>query len=243
MTLSLLVLTPGKQQGKLLPITLSQFVIGRDPQCQLRPSSPMISKRHCAIITRDGKVFLRDFDSTNGCFLNTEKVEGEVELKNGDHIKVGPLEFEVKVEARSPAARPTPAPPTRAAAEKTESGKGAGTVAVPKDKKPEDKKAEEKKPDKPAATAPMKKEEEAHSAEDDVAAMLLSLQDDSSSGDVSIPEGTTVMDLKVPDQLLNDTKEDNPSGKKDDKKDAKKEMGNTINAAKSILEKMMRRPR
>src|SRR6516165_3512688 len=112
MKLSLLVLTPGKQQGKQLPITLSQFVIGRDPQCQLRPASPMISKRHCAIITRDGKVFLRDFDSTNGCTVNEEKVEGEVELKNGHRIKVGPLEFEVKLE-KEPAARPTPVPPTR----------------------------------------------------------------------------------------------------------------------------------
>src|SRR5690348_15369570 len=55
MKLSLLVMTPGKQEGKALEIKLSQFVVGRDPQCHLRPASPLISKRHCAIIQRDGK--------------------------------------------------------------------------------------------------------------------------------------------------------------------------------------------
>ena len=47
MKLSLLVLTPGKMEGKSIPITIPQFVIGRDPQCNLRPASALISKRHC----------------------------------------------------------------------------------------------------------------------------------------------------------------------------------------------------
>ena len=232
MKLSLLVLTSGKQQGKVLPITLSQFVIGRDPQCQLRPASPMISKRHCAILTRDGRVFLRDFDSTNGCFVNGDKVEGEVELHDGDRLKVGPLEFEAKIEVKAPAARVTPVPPTRAPVELTQSAKGEKTLPAAKAKKAEEPAGGKKEP---AGDGP--------AGEEDIAAILLSLQDDSSSGLADeVPEGSTVMDLQVPDGVLNDTKEDNPA-KKDPKKDAKKEMGNTINAAKSILEKMMRRPR
>ena len=39
MKLSLVVLTAGKQEGKVLPIGLQQFLIGRDPQCHLRPAS------------------------------------------------------------------------------------------------------------------------------------------------------------------------------------------------------------
>jgi predicted component of type VI protein secretion system len=234
MKLSLFVLTPGKQEGKLLPITLSQYVIGRDPQCQLRPASPMISKRHCAILTRGGKVFLRDFDSTNGCFVNGDKVEGEVELHHGDRLKIGPLEFEARIDVRAPAARPTPAPATPAAVEKTQSAKGEKTIPAPKAKKAEEPPPEKKEP---------ARDEGGPAGEDDIAAMLLSLQDNSSSGMADdVPEGSTVLDLKVPDGVLNDTKEENPA-KKDDKKDPKKEMGNTINAAKSILEKMMRRPR
>jgi pSer/pThr/pTyr-binding forkhead associated (FHA) protein len=114
MKLSLEVVTPGKMQGKAIPITLSQFIIGRDPQCQLRPASALISKRHCALLVRNGKVFVRDFDSTNGTFVNDQPVKGETELRDADQLKVGPLDFRVRIEETVPVNKPTPVPPTRA---------------------------------------------------------------------------------------------------------------------------------
>jgi pSer/pThr/pTyr-binding forkhead associated (FHA) protein len=111
MKLRLVVTSPGKGEGKVIPITLSQFIIGRDPQCQLRPASPMISKRHCALLVRAGKVFLRDFDSTNGTFINDQPVKGEIELNHNDQLKAGPLSFRVEIEASVPVNKPTPVPP------------------------------------------------------------------------------------------------------------------------------------
>jgi pSer/pThr/pTyr-binding forkhead associated (FHA) protein len=117
MKMSLVVMTPGKMEGKAIPITLSQFVIGRDPQCHLRPASPVISKRHCAVIMKGEQAFVRDFDSTNGTFLNDQPVKGEVELHNADVLKVGPIAFAVNLEAApAPVNKPTPAPPTKKAA-------------------------------------------------------------------------------------------------------------------------------
>lgn len=113
MKLSLVVETPGKSQGQSIPITLAQFVIGRDEQCNLRPASALISKRHCALLVKGEKVFLRDFDSTNGTFLNDKPVKEEVELKTDDIMKVGPLTFKVKIELSPPINRPTPPPPTK----------------------------------------------------------------------------------------------------------------------------------
>ena len=111
MKLSLIVLNPGKTAGQVIPITLAQFVIGRDPQCQLRPNNALISKRHCAILVRDGTVYVRDFDSTNGTILNDAPLKGEVAVKNGDVMKVGPLEFRLAIEgARSTLAPRTPPP-------------------------------------------------------------------------------------------------------------------------------------
>ena len=52
MNLALVVMPPGKLEGKAIPITLPRFIIGRDPQCQLRPASPVVSKRHCALLCR-----------------------------------------------------------------------------------------------------------------------------------------------------------------------------------------------
>ncbi len=108
MKISLMVLSSGKAAGKALSITSAQFIIGRDPECNLRPASAMISKRHCAVIVKDDQVTLRDFDSTNGSFVNDQQIKGEVPLKDGDIIKVGPLSFKVVIEAEAPAAKSTP---------------------------------------------------------------------------------------------------------------------------------------
>src|SRR5437899_946455 len=118
-----LVVTQGLTQGKLIPIPLSQFLIGRDPQCHLRPASPVISKRHCAMLVRGGKVFLRDFDSTNGTFINDQQVKGELELHNEDRLTLGPLTFVVRIEVTTPVSKPTPvpAPPPTPAANDDES--------------------------------------------------------------------------------------------------------------------------
>jgi predicted component of type VI protein secretion system len=130
MKLSLVVLTPGKTQGVAIPITLSQFVIGRDPQCNLRPASALISKRHCVIIQRKNQVFLRDFDSTNGSFVNDQPVQNEVELHTGDTLKVGPLEFRVQIEATGslPVNQLTPPPPTKKAEESSDDESAAALL-------------------------------------------------------------------------------------------------------------------
>lgn len=118
MKLSLVVLSEGKAKGQTIPITLSQFVIGRDPQCNLRPASALISKRHCALLVKNGQVFIRDFESTNGTFVNEDPVKGERGLANGDTLRVGPLTFRVVMEIPTSAATkqtPVPAPAKTAA--------------------------------------------------------------------------------------------------------------------------------
>ena len=116
MKLSLVVLNAGKMEGQRIPITLPQFIIGRDPECNLRPASAVISKRHCAVISKDGQISVRDFDSTNGTFLNDVPVKGEAPLKHNDVLKVGPLSFRVAMEIKPPGSKPTP-PPTKSEAD------------------------------------------------------------------------------------------------------------------------------
>lgn len=218
MKLGLLVITAGKQEGKILEIKLPQFLIGRDPQCQLRPASPLISKRHCAIIQRDGKVFLRDFDSTNGTFVNDEPVKGERELKHDDQLKIGPIQLKVSLDLTAK----TPAPPT----------KSASNTPAPPTKSLPGKPASSKSDTPPPATATKKPGDE-----DDIAAMLLSLEDgESSSGEGGVPEGSTIFDMKAPPEVA-------AGGAKEEKKDASKQTGDTRSAAARILEKMTKRPR
>jgi len=116
MKVSLVVATAGKGEGKSIPIPLSPFLIGRDPQCHLRPASPIISKRHCALVLNGETISVRDFNSTNGTFVNSQQIKGEVEVKDGDQLQVGPLVFKLHVEVTAPVNQTTPVPPAKVAA-------------------------------------------------------------------------------------------------------------------------------
>ena len=90
-----LLVVGGTNHGKVVPIIVQEFRIGRDAMCHLRPASTDISRLHCAIVTHpDGRVFLRDYGSSNGTIINQRYlIGGEYELKDGDSLEVGPLGF------------------------------------------------------------------------------------------------------------------------------------------------------
>jgi predicted component of type VI protein secretion system len=121
MKISLMVLSAGKESGKALPINAAQFIIGRDPQCNLRPASAMIVK--------GSQVSLRDFESTNGTFVNDEQIKGEISLKDGDVLRVGPLSFKVVIEGLPAPSKPTP-PPKPKGAESTDDDAAAALLSV-----------------------------------------------------------------------------------------------------------------
>lgn len=57
---------------------------------------PRASKLHCAIISRDGKLYLKDMGSRNGTYLNGEKLERPTILQKEDIIGVGETQIEIK---------------------------------------------------------------------------------------------------------------------------------------------------
>jgi len=99
MQVSLKVLS-GTHEGKLIQIKDEKFFIGRGETCQLRPKSESISRKHCALIQKDGRLLLIDLKSRNGTYINEKQVSHEKAkiLKNGDRLRCGQLEFEVLIE-------------------------------------------------------------------------------------------------------------------------------------------------
>jgi pSer/pThr/pTyr-binding forkhead associated (FHA) protein len=92
-----LIVTQGKQTGQEVPVPGPKFFVGRAEDCQLRPHSDLISRHHCVILIEEGYAALRDFGSKNGTYVNGQRVEDEVELKSGDRLRFGQLEFEVRL--------------------------------------------------------------------------------------------------------------------------------------------------
>jgi len=99
MKISLKVLS-GNHEGKLIPIKEEKFFIGRGDDCHLRPKSESVSRRHCALVQKEGRLLLLDLKSRNGTFVNDKQLTHDKAkiLKSGDHIRVGQLEFEIVIE-------------------------------------------------------------------------------------------------------------------------------------------------
>ena len=97
-----LTVVGGVHNGRIIPIKGPEFLIGRDPKCQLRPTSSEIGREHCALVVRDDVVFVRDYEVRQGTLVNGRLLlGGELQLEDGDTIKVGPLTFQLNLAVES----------------------------------------------------------------------------------------------------------------------------------------------
>ncbi len=78
-----------------IPVNDHEFVIGRAPDCNLRLRSEDVSRHHCTLRVTGGEVLLLDLGSSNGTYLNGQRVRSQSRLKSGDEIAIGPLRFVV----------------------------------------------------------------------------------------------------------------------------------------------------
>lgn len=67
--------------------------LGRRGDNDIIIKDPYVSKDHFQIVEDEGGFFLEDLDSANGTYLNGDSIEDAVELKDGDIIKIGNIEF------------------------------------------------------------------------------------------------------------------------------------------------------
>lgn len=79
----------GKYQGGEFPLPENgEIVIGRSSELDMVLVEDMVSRRHAKITVTTGQVFIQDLGSTNGSFVNGEKVR-RAKLTEGDRILIG----------------------------------------------------------------------------------------------------------------------------------------------------------
>jgi pSer/pThr/pTyr-binding forkhead associated (FHA) protein len=79
----------GKYQGGEFPLRVDkEIVIGRSSELDMVLVEDMVSRKHAKITVASGKVTIQDLGSTNGTFVNGEKIK-QARLKEGDRILIG----------------------------------------------------------------------------------------------------------------------------------------------------------
>jgi EAL domain-containing protein (putative c-di-GMP-specific phosphodiesterase class I) len=76
-----------------VPILDLPFSIGRQAGLDLTLGSSLASGLHAEIFEQGGKLMIRDRGSTNGTFLNRDRLTGEALLEEGDILHFATLEF------------------------------------------------------------------------------------------------------------------------------------------------------
>ncbi len=80
----------GKYQGGEFPLRMNrEIIIGRSSDLDMVLVEDMVSRRHAKITSTEVDVFIQDMGSTNGTFVNGEKIAGRARLTEGDRILVG----------------------------------------------------------------------------------------------------------------------------------------------------------
>lgn len=89
----------GRNAGHEIDVPGPTFLIGRADECQLRPKSDYVSRRHASLEVDESKVLISDLGSRTGTFVNGHLIppKRSLELANGDTVKIGPIEFGVVI--------------------------------------------------------------------------------------------------------------------------------------------------
>ena len=79
--------------GREHPLTGETITIGRAVQNDVVITSKRVSREHARVRREGWRVLLEDLNSTNGVFLNDERVLAPAALHDGDRVKIGDVVF------------------------------------------------------------------------------------------------------------------------------------------------------
>ncbi len=80
----LVVLEPGSDRGRRIPLDRDYLVVGREPACDVRFDNPHVSRTHAALRRCGNAVYVEDLGSFGGTFVNGATAATACELHAGD---------------------------------------------------------------------------------------------------------------------------------------------------------------
>jgi predicted component of type VI protein secretion system len=83
------VMHSGPNTGKIYPLDAPEIVIGRDASNIIAINDAEISRKHAKLTLQNSTYLLQDLGSTNGTFINGQRITTPQELKPGDSVTLG----------------------------------------------------------------------------------------------------------------------------------------------------------
>ena len=81
--------------SQVFPLS-EEVTIGRAPGCSVPlADDTFVSQLHARVFIRDGKPFVEDLGSTNGTFLNRDRLSKTMPLHRGDKLQIGQTVLEI----------------------------------------------------------------------------------------------------------------------------------------------------
>ena len=91
-----LVITAGSLQGQSIELENAPVTIGRAPESTLVLTDDYASTHHARLVPRDGQWLIEDLGSTNGTYLDKEKVTRPTPVPPGAKVRIGKTVLELR---------------------------------------------------------------------------------------------------------------------------------------------------
>ena len=82
------------EQGSVVPIR-GIITLGRKPENTIVLTEPFVSGNHAKIYAKNNNLYVEDLNSTNGVYVNNERIQEKYKLVANDEVKIGSAIFKV----------------------------------------------------------------------------------------------------------------------------------------------------
>jgi pSer/pThr/pTyr-binding forkhead associated (FHA) protein len=90
------IVTGGALQGTTIPLSDTQITIGRAPDATIVLTDDYASTRHARLFPQNGEWIVEDLGSTNGTYLDRQKVTQPMPVPVGVPIRIGKTVLELR---------------------------------------------------------------------------------------------------------------------------------------------------
>jgi predicted component of type VI protein secretion system len=117
--------------GRVCELRTDRTTIGRVEDNTFQIADPSVSSHHCEVLLRGDDIVIRDLNSTNGSFINGDKIEESV-LKPGQVLRLGQVELKIEAEGAAPVVPSSATAPASAPAPASAKKQVDATMLIPR---------------------------------------------------------------------------------------------------------------